>query len=158
MVQPVAEDLNEDNVPNAQQPMHDNKKKKKAEYRNWASKVTKGVTDIMNSRRANVMSHKAKLDLCTCMNLLDGTLPLPFIWDTGIYINPGALRLPRLPTAKVGSLPGDKTYREEVYSDDDDDDLLDPIARPQWSMGQVRIVKLPTAPFWTMARCLFFIC
>ena len=59
-----------------------------------------------------------------------------------------------MPTAKVGTLPGDITVQDQ--SDDDyDDDELDPVARPQWNLGEVRIVKLVTAPHWTMARLFY---
>ena len=101
------------------------------------------------------MSQTSKLDLCKCLNLLEGEVPLPFVWDISIYTDPPELKAARVPTAKVGSMPGDKTY-EELSDDDYDDDDLDPITRPQWNLGEVHIVKLSMAPHWTMAR--YFVC
>lgn len=132
--------------------MHHNKEEDKAAYRDWATKVSTGVAQIINGRRT--INEKAKLDLCACLVLLDGKAPLPFDWDITLYTEPPALRAPRLPTAKVGPLPGDKGYKQYVdpEEDDDDGDLDDPIARPKWNLGEVQIVKMTAAPFWIMAR------
>ena len=95
------------------------------------------------------MPKTAKLDLCACLNLIDGDDPLPFDWDISMYTNPPPLKAPRLATAKVGSLRGDKKYSRPESEEDYDDEDLDSVARPQWSLGEVRIVKL------TVAICLF---
>ena len=70
------------------------------------------------------------------------------MWDITLSTNPPVLKLPRVPTDKVGSVPGDKTYQGQHESDEDsEDDPLEPIARPKWSMGQVHIIKQNTTPY-----------
>lgn len=140
----------------AQQPMHHNKEKETREFEEWAAVVSKGVSQIINGPRANVIPTKSQLDLAACLNLLEGSLPLPFDWDISIYTNPQELKAPRLPTAKVGTLPGDKSYKRADSDDDYDDEDLDAVARPQWQMGEVRIVKMQVAPYWSMARYMAF--
>jgi len=62
------------------------------------------------------------------MNLIDGIQPLPFMWDITLYTNPPVLKPPRVPSDKVGSVPGDKTYQGQHESDEDsEDDPLEPI-------------------------------
>ena len=61
------------------------------------------------------------------------------------------LRPPRVPSDKAGYLPGEYKEAGPLGNDYDDDDL-DPITRPDWNVGEVRIVKLSTTPFWAMAR------
>lgn len=140
-------------VPNAQQPSRQNSEIDKARYREWASKVTSGVTHIITGRRGQAMTKEQKIDLCHCLNLLDSKSELMFDWDISLYTNPPELSAPRVPTAAVGSLTGDKTYRDyENPEEDYDEDEIDPIARPTWNLGEVRIVRLPFAPFWSMAR------
>jgi hypothetical protein len=139
-------------VPDAQQPMHENKENDKAAYREWASQVATGVTQILSGRRGDGIPHKAKLDLCACLNLIDAIDPLPFDWDISMYTNPPPMNAPRLATAKVGSLRGDKKYSHPESDEDYDDDDLDSVARPQWSIGEVHILKLTVAPFWAMVR------
>ena len=95
-------------MPDSQQAMHDNNPTYKAAYRAWASQVSTGVHQILSGRRGNVMPQKPKLDLCACLNLLDGDDPLPFAWDTSLYTNPPPLSAPRLATARVGSQQGDR--------------------------------------------------
>ena len=134
--------------------MHDNKEADKATYREFVSKVTTGVTQIINGRRGHVMPMEAKKDLCACLNLLDATEPLPFLWDISLYENPQEIRPPRVRTSKVGALLGD--FKD--LADDDDDIDLDPIARPEWNVGEVRIVKLSASPYWTLARLISLFC
>ena len=136
--------------------MHGNNATDTAAYRDWASQVSTGVTQILSGRRGNVMPRKAKIDLCACLNLLDGNEPLPFAWDIGLYTNPPPLNAPRLATATVESQPGDRTCSRADSDEDYDEDDLDAVARPQWSIGEVRIVKLTAAPYWAMARYCFF--
>ena len=143
-------------MPDSQQAMHDNNPTDKAAYRAWASQVSTGVHQILSGRRGNVMPQKPKLDLCACLNLLDGDDPLPFAWDTSLYTNPPPLSAPRLGTAKVGSQQGDRTYSRPDSDEDYDDDDLDSVARPQWCAGEVRIVKLTEPPFWAMVRYINF--
>jgi len=140
-------------VPDAQQPTQRNSKPDQESHKKWAAKVNEGVSAILTGRRKWEIPVKSQTDLCMCMNLLDAITPLPFSWDIDIYTNPPPLRAPRVPTEKVGSLIGDKPYKEFEDSDGDyDDDDLDPIARPEWNPGEVHILKLPETPFWGMAR------
>lgn len=145
-----------ESVPDAQQPSNDNSEPDIDKHREWSSKVSTGVTQIIQGRRGNFMPTSAKLDLCACLNLHDGTEDLKFDWDTSIYTSPPPLKLPRLPTDKVGLLPGDKPYRLFEEPDEDyDEDGLDLIARPELNMGEVRVAKLTMPPFWAMIRLLF---
>ena len=142
-------------MPDAQQSKHHNKEADKFSYRDWL-KVTSGVTQIITGRRGFTMPQTAKLDLCACLNLLDAEEPLPFTWDISLYTNPPELKAPRVPTDKIGSLPADKTHEQYADPEDDyDDDDLDSIARPEWNLGEVHVIKLPSAPFWTMARLTY---
>ena len=148
---PAAVDLC--NVPPAQQPMNSNTEVKKAEYRTWAQRVNHDVSEIINGRRSYQMTNGAKNDLCACMNLMDAKEPLEFDWDIELYTNPSVLKAPRVPTEKLGSIPMEKPYKDCDQPDDDyDDDDLDPVDRPDWNIGEVRILKLATTPFWGMAR------
>jgi hypothetical protein len=147
---PSAKDLI--NVPNAQQPAFNNKKEDKDKYNEWSSKVCKGVTNIMTGRRGKVMTIEQKQDLCACLDLLESHQSLMFSWDISLYVKPPALNPPRTPTAQIGSLPGDLKYEDP--DDDYDDDDYDAVARPDWNLGEVRIVKQITTPFWYMARSI----
>jgi hypothetical protein len=158
---PTAADLLD--VPSAQQPGTDNTEVDKAKYREWSAKVCSGVTQIITGRRGNVMQLSQKKDLCACLNLLEGSQDLIFSWDINLYTDPPPMKAPRVPSIKVGSLLGDKTYRECDEPDDDyDEDDLDSIARPEWNLGEVRVVKQLTTPYWYLARYIdlfkFFIC
>jgi hypothetical protein len=141
-------------VPCAQQPAHHNSENEKTKYLSWASKVTTGVTKILTGRRGNVIPTAAKIDLFACLILLDCKDTLHFSWDISLYTDPPALKAPRLPSQKVGSLPGDKAYDEP--GDDYDEEDFDSIARPEWNMGEVHVVKLLSAPYWCMARFVDF--
>ena len=136
-------------MPDSQQPMHDNNAKETEAYHDWASEVSKGVHQILTGHRAHFIPEKSKLDLCACLNLLEGDDPLTFDWDITMYTNPPPLRAPRLQTAKVR---GEQKYSGPDSDEDCDDDELDTIARPQWSIGEVRIVKMTVPPFWAMVR------
>lgn len=129
--------------------MHHNPKDDVVAYRAWAGQVSAGVCQIINGQR--IIPVPSQLDLCRCLNLLAGEDPLPFDWDIDMYTNPPALKPPRLATASVGSQPGDKVHNECENSDDDDEGL-DAVARPLWTIGEVHVVKLPAPPHWTMAR------
>ena len=144
------------NVPDAQQSMHTQESEENQEkHQTWAQQVIKGVGEIISGRRGKELNLASRLDLCICMNLLKVETPLPFLWDIDIYTKPPPLKPPRVPTEEVRSLIGDKPYKECNDSDDDyDDDDLDPIARPEWTQGEVRIIKLGRTPFWAMARLL----
>ena len=83
-----------------------------------------------------------------CLGLLDAKEELPFIWDTSIYTNPGALREARLQGA-VGTLIGDTNYQEPGEDYDDDNEATE---RPNWQLGEVRVIRLASPPFWAMAR------
>ena len=133
--------------------MHRNTDFKSKGHRKWATKVNRGVSEIITGRRGFFMSDAAKLDLCTCMDLLDAQEPLPFNWNIELYTKPPPLNPRRAPTTKVGKLPGDKTfdYYEGIENDYDEDDL-DSVARPEWNPGEVRILKQTAPPFWAMAR------
>ena len=145
---PAAEDLNQ--VPDAQQPMRDNSQDDQAAYRGWAKEVSKGVDEIIRGPRGKGLTMQTQRDLVTCLDLLDGTTSLPFDWDITMYTNPPPLNATRMGKSALG----DKTVDPEGNVDDDDEDL-DSVERPQWSKGEVHIVKLPAVPFWTMARYVY---
>ena len=74
-----------------------------------------------------------------------------------MHCAPSQLRPPRLPTSKIGSLPGDKPYKEcDPLDDDYDEDGLDFIERPNWNLGEVHIMRQATPPYWGMARYFKF--
>ena len=130
------------NVPDAQQPNKHGKAKNQMEHAQWAKKVNKGLTEVITGSRGSLLPEPSQIDLCKCMNLLTGATPLPFDWDIDLYTNPPELRRPRVPTDKVGTLPGDKGYKnidEDGVDDDYDDDDYDPIKRPTWNDGEVHI-------------------
>lgn len=143
-------------MPDSQQPMHDNNANDEAAYREWASQVSKGVHQIISGPRGNIMPHTAKLDLCACLNLIDGEDPLSFAWDISMYTNPPPLNAPRLATDKVRSIRRDKAYSRPDSDEDYDEEDLDTIARPQWNRGEVRILKMTEAPYWAMVRYISF--
>jgi hypothetical protein len=145
---PTANDLM--NVPNAQQPAFNNKKEDQERYKEWSSKVCAGVTKIIGGRRGKIMTLAQKTDLCACLDLLESHQNLMFSWDISLYVDPPALKPPRIPTAQIGSLPGELKYEDP--DDDYDDDGYDAIARPEWNFGEVRIVKQITTPYWYMVR------
>ena len=136
-------------MPDAQQPNRDNRKPEIEKHVVWAKSVINGVTKIISGRRGVNMPLAAKLDLCACMDLLSSNSPLEFDWDISLYLNP-PIRRPSTQVTQVGTLPGYKAYVDEEESDDNAD--LDPIERPEWNLGEVRIVQVPTTPFWTMTR------
>lgn len=135
-------------VPVSQQPMRGNNQKDIHAYTEWASDISSGVLQIINGPRGHTMSADAKTDLCTCLNLMRGSEQLPFAWDISLYVNP-----PPLPAHKESR--STVTARLPVAEDSEDDyDLgdLDSVVRPQWSIGEVHIVKVSTPPFWIMGR------
>lgn len=136
-------------VPPAQQPGRHNAVAEIEKHVNFTKAVNAGVTNILTGRRGFAISHKSKLDLCHCMNLLESKEDLDCDWDFSFFASPSRLKSPRLATEKVGKLAGDKQYDEP--SDDDDIDY-DPIERPEWTMGEVHIVAMPKSPYWTLAR------
>ena len=130
--------------------MRGNNARDEKAYRDWASQIATGVEQIITGRRGTIMSRDAKLDLCNCLNLMDGKEPLPFDWDVTLYTNPPPLPTYGPPKKHVNSVnhtpPGDASDEEYDLSD------MDTVARPHWSIGEVHIVKLTASPFWTMAR------
>ena len=75
-------------VPNAQQPARHGSTAQQAEHRDLTTKVSKGVMAIIAGPRGQFIPHKAKLDLCVCLELLESEAELPFDWDISMYFNP----------------------------------------------------------------------
>ena len=145
------------NVPDAQQPNRNKSDVEKTKHVEWKNKVIDGVTKIIKGRRGKFMSYNVQIDLCKCLNLLDGANTLPFDWEISMYTNPPALKPPRLPTDKMGVMLGDKTYKDFQEPDiDDDNNDMDAIERPTWNLGEVHIARIPLPPYWAMVRLKFY--
>ena len=81
------------------------------------------------------------------------TLPWNLIGTSSFTPQPAEARPPRLPTQKIGTMLGDKKYRAYEDPDEDyDEEDLDAIDRPKWSVNEVHVVQMPTTPFWFLAR------
>ena len=139
-----------DQVGPAQQPINDVDEDKIKKHRKLCSRVEKGVYKILSGPRAMVIPQTSQADLMTCLKLMKCETPLPFHWNTSLYVNPPELKEPRVPSADCGKLEGDD--KEPQVSDEDEDDDA---KRPEWIKGEVHLLATEAPPWWAVARFVY---
>lgn len=116
----------------------------------WLAKVRKGFEKIAASGR--VTSEEALNDLNECVQLLEARDSAPFHWDISLYTNPhphvAANNVPTFIQSQDAAVDLQEDHLEEHNS------LLhqDRIKMPVFRLYNYHLIRLQSAPFWSIGR------